>query len=240
MPVYAREARSIDPSNRGFARHVVRWAHPEYKVNGERIELVGTNSHNTAARFKFMAGVFRLVCSNGLVVRTSDFGSFGIKHIGDIVVQVREAVGQIAGMAGQIAGKMKEYKAIEMTPDEQGVFASTAHQFLYNKEPEKAPVSAERLLVPRRREDAQPDTGWDYYSARYGQGYAKGLPKADLWTTFNVVQENITKGGIRYYRSSGKKRRGKTRQIQSIEKDIKLNQALWSMTEQMAELKRAA
>jgi hypothetical protein len=228
MPVYAREARSVDRSNRGLTRHVVRWAHRDLAVNGERIELVGVNSHNRATAFTFMAGIFRLVCSNGMIAKTADFGSFKVRHVGDIHVQVQAAVKGIANAAHGIARRMDEFKAIELTPDEQGVFAATAHRFIYGEDP--APIRPEQLLRPRRYTDAAGET--------YNRYNRAALPKPDLWTTFNVVQENVIKGGLRGRGSTG--RRMKTRAVKSIDRDVKLNQALWAMTETMAELKAAA
>jgi len=228
-PVSARESRSILPENRGFTRHMIRWAHKDFSVNGERIELVGTNSHNRASLFQFLCGIFRKVCTNGLIAQTADFGSFSVRHIGDIGEQVQQAITGIAKAAHGIASKMDEFKAIEMTPDEQGVFAMTAHNYLY-EDPKTAPIRPDQLLIPRRSLDAATDSSRSRYAAT--------LPKPDLWTTYNVIQENITKGGVRGY-NRNTHRRVKTRQIKSIEKDVKLNQALWTMTQAMADLKAA-
>lgn len=231
MPVYARESRSIDPTNRGLTRHVVRWANPDYSINGERIELVGVNSHNRAAAFTFMAGIFRLVCSNGMIVQTADFGQFKVKHMGDIQTQVMDAITGISSNATMIASKMEEFKQIELSPNEQKVFAQTAHDYMYGEEKVHTPIRAEQLLTPRRYTDA---AGSTYEGGRN----LSRVPKSDLWTTFNVVQENVMKGGLRGRGATG--RRMKTRKVTNITKDVKLNQALWSMTERMAEVKRAA
>jgi hypothetical protein len=226
LPVSARQSRTIDQNNREFAKHIIRWAHVDMTTNGERIEIVGINSHNRLASFKLMAGIFRLVCSNGLIINTLDLGSFAIKHIGDIEGEVENAVKRISGMASQITGKMNTFKQIELTPDEQGVFAMSAHQLIYPNQL-SAPIQPKALLSARRNIDSN------------GIGNAK----PDLWTTFNVVQENLMKGGQRgYVRSTpaGMARRTKTRAVKSIDKDMKLNQALWALTERMASLKTAA
>jgi hypothetical protein len=213
MPVSAREQRANIADNKGFTKHIVRFANKDFKVNGERIEIVGVNSHNRAAAFSLMAGVFRLVCSNGMVAKTSDFGSFKIKHIGDIGSQVQEAVNKISGTASKIAGSIEDFKTIDLTQNERGLFASTAHEYLYG-ENNHAPITPRGLLITRRRTD---------------EG-------TDLWTTFNKVQENIMKGGIRGRAKTG--RRTRTRAIKDISKDVKLNQALWTMAENFAQLKR--
>ncbi|EKN4120315.1 DUF932 domain-containing protein, partial [Yersinia enterocolitica] len=55
--------------------------------------------------------------------------------------------------------------------------------------------------------------------------------KDDLWTTFQRVQENLTKGGLSGKSTGGK--RARTRAISGIDGDIKLNRALWVMAEQL-------
>lgn len=78
---------------------------------------------------------------------------------------------------------------------------------------------------------------------RDGRGQAGGRAgarrgadrKTDLWTTANVVQENVIKGGVGGI-SATTGRRMKTRAINSVGEDVRLNRALWSLTERMAEL----
>jgi hypothetical protein len=59
----------------------------------------------------------------------------------------------------------------------------------------------------------------------------------DAFTTLNVVQENILKGGLRGRDSSGNRR--KTRAVSSIDENTRLNKALWRLTEEMARIKGA-
>jgi hypothetical protein len=214
MPTYAREQRSVNKTNVGFTRHIIRFANTAFRVNGERIEIVGVNSHNLSASFSLMAGVYRLVCSNGMIAQTGDLGSFKIKHIGDIGEQVHTAVKGISDTASMIAGSIEDFKTIDLTPDEQGVFASAAHNYIYGDD--HAPIKPKALLTTRRAVD-------------------RG---SDLWSTFNRVQENVMKGGLRGVARTGRKTR--TRNIKDIGKDVKLNKALWALTEKMADLKKAA
>ena len=66
-------------------------------------------------------------------------------------------------------------------------------------------VEPARLLVPRRLEDAGDD----------------------LWRTFNVVQENVLRGGIP--RRSANHRLTRTRGITAIREDVRLNAGLWEL-----------
>ena len=63
---------------------------------------------------------------------------------------------------------------------------------------------------------------------------------SDLFTVFNVIQENLIKGGIRGYRLNkyGYTTRTKTREVKAIDQNVKLNRALWTLTEKMMEMKR--
>lgn len=218
MPVYAREQRSNIASNRGYQRHMVRYAHPDFITkDGDLLQLVGTNSHNGISAYHICGGIWRKVCTNGLTIQLSNFGDFIIKHIGNIEEIVFSATRQIAENASMIGSRIESMQAIELTEVEKDIFASTAHEFIYGEEKDKAPIKPLALLAPRRRIDE----------------------KNDLWTTFNVIQENAVKGGIRGYNVE-RRRRVRTRQITSIDKDLKLNKALWSMAEKMREMKLAA
>jgi hypothetical protein len=56
-----------------------------------------------------------------------------------------------------------------------------------------------------------------------------------------VIQENIVRGGLKGTTrgSNGRMRRTTTRPVKALDRNIKLNQALWVLTEKMAELKQS-
>ena len=76
-------------------------------------------------------------------------------------------------------------------------------------------VKPERLLSYRRRED-MPD----------------GSGARSLWATYNVVQENMIRGGLVARNTSGRIHR--THKIMSIDRDVRINRGLWALTEQFA------
>ncbi|EOV8086273.1 integrase arm-type DNA-binding domain-containing protein [Providencia rettgeri] len=76
---------------------------------------------------------------------------------------------------------------------------------------ESQPITEEQVLQPRRWEDK----------------------KDDLWTIYQRLQENLIKGGLSGRNAKGK--RARTRSVNGIDGDIKLNKALWVMTEKMYE-----
>lgn len=85
------------------------------------------------------------------------------------------------------------------------------------------PVDPSQVLAPRRRGDDE----------------------ANLWATFNVVEENLTKGGLRYVVPAHRNeegiavpaRRARTREVKSLREDTKLNKALWTLAEELKILK---
>ena len=227
LPIHAEQSTVRLPERDGYQKHMIRFAKNGLSFDGERVDLVLYNSHDRGCAFRLIASVWRQICGNGLMV-ASEFANFSHKHVGFEPEDFVRSARQIAESAGVIADRVDEMKVIELTPDERGVFAQTALGLVYgaqskNREElvqaiEAAPIRPEQLLEERRYDD-------------------KGF---DLWTTFNVVQENIMRGGIKGISigRDGRPRRTTTRPVKALDRNIKLNQALWFLTERMAELKR--
>ncbi len=217
FPIHAQQSAVRVARREGYQRHLIRFAKNGLSFDGERVDLVLYNSHDRGCAFKLITSVYRLICENGLMV-ASEFANFSHKHIGFKPDDFVHSAGEIAAAAGTIADRVDEMKVIEMTPDERGVFAQAAHSLVYD-EPEQAPIQPHQLLEERRYDD-------------------KGK---DLWTAFNLVQENLIKGGLKGKKrdANGRMRRTTTRPVKALDRNIKLNQALWFLTEKMAELKQA-
>lgn len=218
-PIQAKQSKVLVESRDGYQRHMIRFAMPDLQFSGqERVDLVLYNSHDRGCAFNLIASIWRQICGNGLMV-SSDLFNFSHKHIGFNGEAFVQSAFQIAEGSAEIAEQVNDMKLIELSPDERGVFARAAHGLVWD-DPEQAPIRPERLLRERRYDD-------------------KGK---DLWTTFNVIQEHIIRGGLKGQKrgSNGKLRRSTTRPVQAISRDVKLNKALWTLTEEMARLKTAA
>lgn len=219
IPVHAKQSSVRKEDRQGFQKHIIRFQMEGLKFSDEeRVDLMMYNSHDRGCAFHLMASIWRKVCGNGLMVATELF-NFSHKHIGFDSDAFAHSAEQIAVNAGDIAAQVETLKSIELQPNEKGIFAKAAHQLVYD-EPQEAPIRPEQLLKERRYDD-------------------KGH---DLWTTYNVIQENILKGGLHGQKqgANGRIRRQKTRAVKSIDRDVKLNKALWVLTDEMAQLKKAA
>ncbi len=220
FPIKAEQSGTRIQDKEGFQKHCIRFTRNEnfeMKPKDERIDLVLYNSHDLGSSFKLIASVWRLVCSNGLMV-ASDFANFTHRHVGFNENDFVESADKITASATLINDQMDYLKGIPLGYDEQIIYAESAHKLVY-EDLESAPIVPEQLLRQRRFDDGN----------------------NSLWTIFNRVQENIIKGGVKgkVYGENGP-RKVTTRAVQSLDRNIKLNQALWVLTEKMAELKSMA
>jgi hypothetical protein len=243
QPFKAAQSRSRIAGKAEFTKHLIRFRHPDYsvlKVGDSVPEVVLINSHDGTSAYKLSAGLYRLVCSNGLMVADSTVMSMAVHHKGNIVQQVIEGSFQIVQQSNVALGKVDEWNQLALTSGEQGAFAEAAHELRF-ADAEGAiatPITAAQLLAPRREDDAA--AGFQRWNTR------NNAPKPDLWHTLNVVQENVIKGGLHGVqrgtddRGRATRRNVTTREVKGIDQDVKLNRALWMLAERMAELKKAA
>jgi len=218
QPFYAREQLVRIDDRRGFTKHIVRFRHPSVTIStvGDTLpELVLLNSHDGSSAYQMHAGLLRLVCLNGLMVSDTTFSRICVRHTGDVVGRVIDGACTVVRDMPQIAAHIGEMRRTILTPSERVAFASSALLLKYDSA-EASPVVSEQLLRTRR--------------------YADNAP--DLWTTFNVVQENLIRGGLLGRSSTG--RRLRTREVKSINEDTRINKALWQLTERVCETKEAA
>jgi hypothetical protein len=50
-----------------------------------------------------------------------------------------------------------------------------------------------------------------------------------LWNTYNIIQENVIKGGISSVNANG--RRTRTRGVNDVYNSVRINKSLWELTE---------
>jgi hypothetical protein len=247
QPFMATQSRSRIAGKSEFTKHMIRFRHPDSFAKIQRVgdsvpEVVLVNSHDGTSAYKLSAGLFRLVCSNGLMVADSTVEMLSVMHKGNIVDQVIEGSFQIVSQSEKSLEKSEEWNRLALTAGEQGAFADAARElrFADNEGAIATPITAAQLLAPRRAEDANGPVSWRGELARSG-------PKQDLWHTLNVVQENVIKGGLHGFQQTTDKQTGRrtarrvtTREVKGIDQDVKLNRALWMLAERMAELKGVA
>lgn len=204
MPVEARQAaRARSPLH---ARHLIRLRRrlETIALRDAVPEILFLNSHDGTSAYQLRVELYRVICTNGLVVSAGVFPTWRVAHRGDVVADVVQAALEISGRFEVLAAAVDRMERTQLDRLQQLDLAAEAVALRF---PDDAPGSVEpsRLLVARRPEDVG----------------------NDLWRTFNVLQENLLHGGIPRRLASNRLRR--TRRITAIREDVRLNSGLWEL-----------
>ncbi len=224
VPVKASQSRSRIEGKGEFTKHMIRLRQRSnlfgFKELGQEIpEIVLVNSHDRTSGYQLHAGIFRLACLNGMVVKSADMGTISVRHSGNIIDDVIEGSYEIIKDMPRVIDQVESFKAITLRPEESQAFANAAIQLRYPTDEagnDTSPILPEKLLRVRRHEDRD----------------------NSLWSTFNRVQENFIKGGVTGTNKNGG--RMSTRAVNSVNEDLRLNKALWQLAEGMKQIKIAA
>ena len=213
VPVDVEEQRIRNEARRGFQKHMIRFRRAEQMetLDEWNVELVLLNSHDRGCAYQLHAGIFRRICSNGLVMSEGSFEAIRFRHSKldtDEVVQASFRLLEYVPKVGELVNRFR-YRALEAR--ESLALAEHALVMRYGSL-EKAPVEVDTLLKARRPED---------------EG-------TDLWSTLNRVQENLIRGGASDFHRD---RRGKLRAVRAlrgIDSKVGLNKGLWGLAERIS------
>lgn len=206
-------AKQASPRKRDplFTRHVVEFRRPvdeeaAKQVLGAVPRLIFTNSHDGSGSARVLAGMFKFVCSNGLVVGTTT-GNFRVRHAADAAADVIMRVRELAKNTDRIYQSIDRWSRVDLSAAQRVEFARMASQLRWGHPDLFEP---EQVLRVRRPED----------------------DRGDLWSVFNRVQENAVRGGMVGLTESG--RRNTARPLADIARDLQFNGALWELAEEFA------
>ena len=160
-PVDAVQIKSRKKSTDGYQKHMVTFENDSYKTEGatEYPQLLLTNSHDGDNAFTLSAGIFRLVCSNGLVIKTEDYGTSRLVHKGYSFEAVQELVNEFNVTLDEVLTRVTAMKQVQLTKDQQIEFAKQAALLRftaksYNEDNISDVVDIDDLLNVNRKEDA--------------------------------------------------------------------------------------
>ena len=140
--------------------------------------------------YQLHAGIYRRICSNGLVVSEGSFEAIRFRHSKldpDEVVRASFRLLEFVPKVGEMVNRFRErvlnaHESLELARHAVLLRYPSLHA---------SPVEPETLLKPRRYEDAG----------------------VDLWTTMNRIQENLIRGGVS---DSRRGRRGRVRSVRAL------------------------
>ena len=224
--VDAKQVKARKKSTNGYQKHMITFEHPKYKLDQvkeveisdgktetqvtkakEYPQILLTNSHDGGNAFTLSAGIFRLVCSNGLVIKTEDYGSARLVHKGYSFEAVQKLVKEFEETVDEVLTRITAMKKVQLTEEQQIEFAKQAALLRftaksYNEDNIDKVVNIDDLLNVDRKEDA-------------GNG---------LYEVFNRVQESLINGKYTYLGTKDKPR--KARPIKNFKQNIEVNSKL--------------
>lgn len=210
VPVSVSARKTRDFERALTQKHVIRFRKAEETIyrQGVTPEILFQNAHDGSSSYRVTAGVFRYMCSNGLVVGDIAFER-RILHKGNAMEEVMGSVKEIIEVLPKAVTRVDEWSKVDLNQGQKLEFATKAALVKW-EELDKIPVSAEELLNPVREAD-------------------KG---SDLWSVFNVLQEKVIRGGVEYVRANG--RHARTRPITHVRRNVEMNKQLWNIAESFA------
>lgn len=222
VPVHATEARTRKASREGFQTHEIRLRRggvdgdSDLRVGDTVPEIVLKNSHDTGSSFVVTSGLFRAVCANGLLVAEANLASVRVRHVGLDINDVVSGVREIAAQSPDVLEQVEKWQTIELAPEDVVELNQVAIESRWGSVEElPGDLKPSAFLQPRRQADTE----------------------NNLWNAFNVVQENVVRGGQRYANRDEQgrlTRRGRVRAIGSIDTQRKVNQDLWAAARELA------
>jgi len=211
VPVDVEQQRVRLAARSGFQKHLVRFRREEQMrtLDEWNAELVLVNSHDALSAYILRVGVFRRICSNGLVVSDRTFEAVRFRHAGLESDQVVQASQRIVDAIPRVTEMIDCFRNRHLREDECRRFSEQALALRFGSA-EKAPIEPATLLQAQRPED---------------EG-------SDLWSTYNRVQENLVRGGLSDFRRDRRRRLRTLRALRGIDSRVSLNTDLWSLAEQ--------
>lgn len=205
VPVQAQQVR-CKLSKAPYARHLIRLQRrfETVQIREAIPEVVLLNSHDGSSAYELKLGLYRVVCTNGLMVAAESFPSIRVSHRKDVVDEVVTGALQLAERFEDLARQVERMQQRLLYQDEQQELADRALALRYPDQTERG-MRSSQLLHCRRPEDM----------------------RESLWNLFNRVQENLLGGGLTRVGTRGRVCR--TRRISSIREDIRLNTGLWEL-----------
>jgi len=213
VPVDVEEQRIRKETRRGYQKHLLRFrlAVQMETLDEWNVEIVLLNSHDKGCAYQLHAGIYRRICSNGLVMSETSFEAIRFRHAGLMAEEVVQASFRLLDFVPRVGGLVNRFRSRALEARESLDFARHALLLRYEN-PAAAPVDPDTLLKARRPED-------------------EGV---DLWRTMNRLGENLERGGVSDFHRDKRGKLRSVRPLRGIDSKVGLNKGLWGLAEQLA------
>jgi Domain of unknown function (DUF932) len=206
-----KTGRAKNPDRIDFQTTIARYrSRDQFEVLGCNFDIVFKVPHLYGA-LKGMLGMFRQVCSNGLIVGR-DFDVVRVPHLERPVEELNVLIPMLVAQRTKLVEQVKAMQSTQVTKAQLAQLAETVGQIRLNGVENITRIESQDLLKPRRSEDLG----------------------SDLFTVLNVLQENALRHGIRYQTAKADEngvlnyRNMNTRKVsEKSVKSIDLNASIW-------------
>lgn len=222
--VGAKQSVTRVPGKSDFTKHLLRIrkmdSDASYSVGDTVAEMLLKNANDGTSVYDLFAGLFRIACLNSMVSQVGSIDSVKVRHSGDVMNKVIDGTFTVVENAKLALAAPAQWSQIKLDRDESLAMAEAARVIRFGDADGNvdSPIRADQMLIAHRRADQE---------------------RNNLWTNFNVIQENVIRGGLQGVQidANNRRRRMTTRPINGIDQDVKLNRALWTLASKMAEIK---
>lgn len=208
VPVSYQEKRVHKAQRRGFQKHMVRLrrAKERLRVRDSVAEVVLVNAHDGSAALSLSAGIYRVVCSNGLMVSVKTVPEARIVHREYSAIRLKNAIEQIACALPQIESIVQLWQKQILPQPRILEFAEKAAALRWPDKECLPQIDLAQLSAAKRAADAV----------------------NSLWSVYNRMQERLVLGGFEVTFGSNNAFRN-ARPLTGLERIIRLNRDLWDL-----------
>jgi hypothetical protein len=210
MPVDAKEVKARTKNTQGVQKHMIVFRNEDIVIDGADgdtvyPQILMTNSHDGKNSFQFTAGLFRMICENGLVIADKTFEDVKMRHMGYTFEDLQVLIKDIVEKLPLTVESMNRMKSVELEENQVLELAKSLLDIrVEGTDNTFNDIAINNVLESQRKEDE-------------GMG---------LWEVFNRVQENIINGNFYYNTKSGKQRQARI--IKNFKQDIDLNRNMFA------------
>lgn len=174
--IHLKTSRSKKPENSNFQTTVSRYrSRQALNIEGLSLDIIIKAPHIYGS-IETVLGLFRGICSNQLTAGTR-FESFKFKHMGNPLEQLNRTIPLLVNQQSQLETTIEKLKNKTLSIHDAFEFAKLAALIRLGGRENIESIILKSLLTTRRVEDRS----------------------LDMFSVYNVVQENIQRYGISYF-----------------------------------------
>lgn len=233
-PVQAAQVQTRKTS-RDHATHLIAFAQDNAeRVGDSRPEIILYNSHDGTSSLKLFGGLFRFICSNGIVA--GDGFEAKIRHTIGTVGGFEDMLRDVAGRLPDLMSRVDRMRGLQLDQGDMIDLAWDAAQLRWDMMPTREEMAA-------REEPLRGSFATDRTVERMLRAIRYDDRGADAWSVFNRLQESAIRGGVPVASFSPTAPNGKwkkARAVASVKSSVDVNRGLWDSMSKRLDLAPAA